>query len=128
MKKFEPNPDGGLPREAPPARLTDQLTSNAPDASHTTLTVDHLKTIMDDVDQKCFERDKSLIEALIGSGFRVLVGGGRADLPVAILPASFAKAWEAVIDEAKNRDPVENTYRNALGTFFPGIDRAGFQS
>lgn len=128
MKKFEPNPDGGLPREAPIARMSDQLTTNVPDASDMALTMDHIQTVMGDVDKMCLDRDKRLIEALIASGFRVLVGGGRTDLPVAILPASFAKAWEAVINEANNRDPVENSYRNAFGIFSPGFDRAGFQS
>ena len=78
----------------------DGLSSNEEPKPHG-LTLAKLNATIDEFAQEQFESDKKLIEALYAAGLRVLVGGNRPNLPVAILPASFAKAHEAVLEEAR---------------------------
>lgn len=81
------------------------------------LTADKLHAICDQFSAEQLEHDKRFIEALYASGFRIMVGGSRNDLPVAILPSSMARAHAEVDLERRNRDPAENFYRDNLGIF-----------
>lgn len=94
----------------------DGLSSNEEPKPHG-LTLAKLNATIDEFAEEQFESDKKLIEALYAAGLRVLVGGNRANLPVAILPASFAKAHAAVLEETRKR---KNLPRPAFFNFFNG--------
>lgn len=83
----------------PPAPFDGQTANE--EAQPESLTLDKLLAVTDKFAAEQFDLDKKLIKALYANGFRVLVGGSRSDLPAAILPASFARAHEAVLEEAR---------------------------
>lgn len=83
----------------PPAPFDGQTANE--EAQPESLTLEKLLAVTDKFAAEQFDHDKTLIKALYASGFRVLVGGSRSDLPAAILPSSFARAHEAVLEEQR---------------------------
>lgn len=130
MKKFKPNPNGGLPLEETSSAPT-YTTQTSAGESRQPYDIEEACDAMQDFCDRRHEQDKGLIEALLALGFQIIIGGNRPSLPIANLPAHYAKAYAEVVGEAKNRDPVENVYRGwgqlYINTFpifhTPPIDR-----
>lgn len=83
------------------------------DAPNKTIDFDDEEAMYLRAEQQRHDRDVLLVDNLLAAGIEIKINT-YLDNPVAILPARFETALEEAMDDRRNRDEMENLYRDYL--------------